>query len=353
MKASISSRAFLLAAAAVCAVAVSGTNTQPAAAQTPAGYHVLRRIPIGGEGGWDFLTIDTATNRLFITRGNRVQVMDLKTSRIVGEIQGTNGVHGVAVNPANHHIYTSNGRDTSVSIIDAVTLTPQKTIRTTGANPDAILFEPVSRRIFTFNGRGNNATAIDAVTDTVVGTVELGGKPEVAVADGAGHVFVNLEDRSAVAEFDARTLELLHTYPVAPCESPTGLAMDQERRELFLGCDSRMMGIVDARTGRVMATPPSGSGTDGTAFDPGTRFAFSSNGEGTLTLVRQTGPNTFTSGNIPTERGARTLALDPRTHLVYLITARFNPAPPATADQPHPRPSMVPGSAVILVVGRR
>lgn len=343
----------LSVASALCSAAcLSATLAPQAAAQTPAGYHVIRRIPLTGDGFWDYLTIDTASNSLFITRGNRVQILNLKTSALRGEILGTNGVHGVAVNPATHRGYTSNGRDTTVSIIDLTTLTPQKTIRVTGANPDAIIFDPMSQRVFTFNGRGNNVTAIDVAGDTVVGTVPLPGKPEFAVADGAGHIFVNIEDKSQLVEFDPMTLSVLHTYPTAPCESPSGLAIDKARSELFLGCDNKLMGVIDAKTGRVIATPPSGSGTDANAFDPGTGFAFSSNGEGTLTLVHQTGPSTFTSGNVPTERGARTMALDPRSHLVYLITAKFNPAPAPTTEQPRPRPTMVPGSAVILVVGR-
>lgn len=325
----------------------------PLSAQTPpSGYHVLRRIPITGDGGWDYLTVDTASNRLFITRGNRVQVLDLASSKLKGEILGTNGVHGVAVNPMTQRGYTSNGRDTSVSVFDIATLTPQKSIHVTGANPDAILFDPGTRRVFTFNGRGENATAIDVATDTVVGSVPLGGKPETGVSDGAGHIFVNIEDKSQLVEFDAATLAVMHTYPLAPCTSPSGLAMDQANKLLFVGCDNKLMGVVDANTGRVIATPPSGNGTDANAFDPGNGLAFSSNGDGTLTVVHQTGPTTFTSENVPTERGARTMALDPRSHLIYMITAQFGPAPAPTATQPRPRPTMVPGSVVILVVGR-
>ncbi|MGI9090928.1 MAG: YncE family protein, partial [Gemmatimonadaceae bacterium] len=326
----------------------------PLAAQTPSsGYHVIRHIPITGDGGWDYITIDTASNRLFIARGTRVQVVDLKTSALVGEVKGTSGVHGVAIDPATQRAYTSNGRDTTAAIFDVRTLTPQKTVRVTGANPDAILFEPVTRRIFTFNGRGQNATAIDASADTVVGSVALGGKPETAVADRAGHVFVNIEDKSQLVEFDAATLAVMHTYPLAPCESPSGLAMDKAHSLLFVGCDNKMMGIVNAATGRVIATPPSGSGTDANAFDAERGLAFSSNGgDGTLTVVRQTGPSTFTSENIPTARGARTMALDPRTHLIYMVTAKFNPAAPPTAEQPRPRPTMIPGTFEILVVGK-
>lgn len=342
--------ASMMCGAALLAAPVSA----PLVAQTPSsGYHVIRRIPIAGDGGWDYITVDTASNRLFIARGTRVQVIDLKTSALVGEVNGTNGVHGVAVNPATQRAYTSNGRDTTVGIFDVKTLTPQKTVRVTGANPDAILFEPVTRRVFTFNGRGQNATAIDVSADTVVGSVELGGKPETAVSDGAGHVFVNIEDKSQLVEFDAATLAVMHTYPLTPCESPSGLAIDKASSHLFVGCDNKIMGIVDANTGRVVATPPSGSGTDANGFDAERGYAFSSNGgDGTLTVVRQTGPSTFTSENIPTERGARTMAIDPRTHLIYLVSAKFNPAAAPTAEQPRPRPTMIPGTFEILVVGK-
>jgi hypothetical protein len=229
---------------------------------------------------------------------------------------------------------------------------PKKTIRVTGANPDAIMYDSATRRVFTFNGRGESTTAIDAVADTVAGTLALGGKPEAAVSDGTGHIFVNIEDKSTIVEFDATKLTILHTYPIAPCEDPTGLAMDQAHSMLFAGCGNRMMGIIDANTGRVIATPPTDGGTDGTGFDSVTGIAFSSNGAGTLTLVTQPTSGKFASENVPTERGARTMALDPKTHRVYLVTATFNPPPTPTAAQPRPRPGIVPGSFTVLVVGQ-
>lgn len=325
----------------------------PLGAQTPSsGFHVTRRIAVAGDGGWDYVTFDTARSRIFIGRSTRVQVVDANSGQLVAEIPNTPGVHGVALAYALGKGYTSNGRDTSVTVFDFVTLAPKKVIHVTGANPDAILYDSVTNRVFTFNGRGQNTTAIDAVGDSVVGTLALGGKPEAAVSDGAGHIFVNIEDKSTIVEFDAAKLTILHTYPIAPCEEPSGLAMDQAHHLLFAGCDNKMMGIVDANTGQVIATPPTDGGTDGNAFDPVTGTAFSSNGAGTLTVVTQTAPGKFASENIPTERGARTMALDPKTHRLYLVTAGFNPAPPATTAQPRQRPSMIPGSFVVLVVGR-
>jgi hypothetical protein len=326
----------------------------PLVAQTAAsGYHVTRRIPVKGEGGWDYVAFDTARSRIFVSRSTRVQVVDANSGQLVAEIPNTPGVHGVALAYALNKGYTSNGSDTSVTVFDFVSLAPLRTIHVTGAGPDAILYDSVTRRVFTFNGRGANATAIDAVGDSVVGTLALGGKPESAVSDGAGHIFVNIENRSAIVEFDAMKLTILHTYQIAPCEEPSGLAMDQQHHLLFAGCGNSMMGIVDSNTGRVIATPVTDEGTDANAFDPVTGIAFASNGAGTLSVVTQTAAGQFTSENIPTERGARTMTLDPKTHRVYLITAGFNPAPAATPAQPHPRPSMIPGSFQVLVVSRQ
>jgi len=325
----------------------------PLSAQTSqSGFHVTRRIPVTGDGGWDYVTFDTARSRIFISRSTRVQVVDANSGQLVAEIPNTGGVHGIALAYALGKGYTSNGRDTTVTVFDFVTLAPKKVIRVTGANPDGILYDSVTNRVFTFNGRGQNTTAIDAVGDSVVGTLALGGKPEAAVSDGAGHIFVNIEDRSTIVEFDATKLSILHTYPIAPCEEPSGLAMDQAHHLLFAGCGNKMMGIIDSNTGQVVATPPTDGGTDANAFDPVTGIAFSSNGAGTLTLVTQTAPGQFTSENVPTARGARTMALDPKTHRAYLVTASFNPVPTASATQPRTRPTMVPGSFVVLVVGK-
>ncbi|MEO7103532.1 MAG: YncE family protein [Gemmatimonadaceae bacterium] len=327
-----------------------GVQSIPAQA-TPGEYHVTRRIPVVGDGGWDYVTFDTARSRIFIARTSHVQVVDANSGQLIGEMQNTPGVHGVALAYDLNKGFTSNGRDTTVTVFDFVTLAPTKLVRVTGADPDGILYDSVTKRIFTFNGRGANTTAIDAVSDSVVGTLALGGKPEAGVTDGSGHVFVNIEDKSMIVEFDAATLTILHSYPLAPCEEPSGLAMDRVHRVLFAGCGNKMMGIVDANTGRILATPPTDDGTDGNAFDPVTGIAFSANGAGTLTMVTQGAPGKYDSKNIPTAPGARTLALDPKTHRVYLITADFKPLPMAVAGQ-RQRRTMVPGSFVILVVGK-
>ena len=339
--------------APLAAQTTARSTTEAAAHQAAAsGYHVTRRIPVAGEGGWDYVTFDTARSRIFISRSTRVQVVDANSGQLIGEIQNTPGVHGIALAYDLNKGFTSNGRDTSVTVFDFVSLAPVKTVHVTGAGPDAILYDSATRRLFTFNGMGQNATAIDATTDTVVGTVPLGGKPETAVSDGAGHIFVNIEDRSVIVEFDATTLAILHSYPLAPCEEPSGLAMDRKNRVLFAGCRNKMMAIMDAATGQIIATPPTDDGTDGNAFDPVTGIAFSSNGAGTLTLVTRSEAGVFTTENVPTAPGARTMALDPKTHRAYVVTADFAPAPAPTAAQPRSRRTMVPNSFVVLVVGK-
>jgi DNA-binding beta-propeller fold protein YncE len=348
------SLAFAAFGSALIVAPLTAQTTEQAAAQAPSasGYHVTRRISVKGDGGWDYVTFDTARSRLFISRSTRVQVVDANSGQLIGEIQNTPGVHGIALAYDLDKGFTSNGRDTSVTVFDFVTLAPSKTIHVTGANPDGILYDSATKRVFTFNGRGQNTTAIDAVGDTVVGTLALGGKPEAAVSDGSGHIFVNIEDKSLIVEFDATKLTILHSYPLAPCEEPSGLAMDQAHHVLFAGCGNKVMGIVDANTGQIIATPPTDDGTDADAFDAVAGIAFSSNGAGTLTVVTQPSPGKFVAENIPTERGARTMALDPKTHRVYLITADFAAPPPATPSQPRPRRTMVPESFVVLVVGK-
>jgi YVTN family beta-propeller protein len=341
-----------LVVAALCGMA-SAAVAQAAPAQ-PAGnpgYHVGSRAVLGGDGGWDYLTPDTAAHRLYITRGTHVQVVSLDSLKLVGDILNTEGVHGVALVPALGRGYTSNGRANAVTVFDLGTLAVIRTISGTGRNPDAIMFEPVTRRIFTMNGGSGDATAIDVATDSVVGTIPLFGKPEFAVADGRGRVFVNNEDSSTINEFDARTLRVLHTWSIKPCEGPSGLAMDVRNRRLFAVCGNGMMAVVDADSGRLVTTLPIGQGSDGVKFDPRTMNAFSSNGEGTMTVVHEDAPDRFTvRGTLVTQRGARTLGLDERTGRVYTVSAEYGPVPAPTAERPRPRPPMVPGSFTLLVV---
>src|SRR5438552_4883777 len=339
-----------------CAAALVLCLSGPAAAKPPAsgpGYHLVKKLAIGGEGGWDYLTVDAAARRLYVTRSTRVQVFDADSGAPVGEIPNTAGVHGVALVPELGRGFTSNGRASSVTVFDAKTLKTLSEIKTTGENPDAILYDPSSRRVFTFNGRGRNATAIDAATGAVAGTVTLDGKPEFAVADGKGSVFVNIEDKSVVDVIDPRKLSVEKRWPLAPCEEPSGMAFDEKNGRLFLGCSNKMMAVVDAGSGRIVTTVPIGEGVDANAFDPSAGLAFASCGDGTLTVAHEDSPDKVTVvQTVPTQKSARTMALDRKTHNVFLAAAQFGPPPSPTPDQPRPRPTMVPGSFVLLVFGK-
>ena len=249
--------------------------------------------------------------------------------------------------------FTSNGRANSLTVFDLKTLKPVEEIKVTGENPDAILYDPATKRVFTFNGRSENATVIDAVTGKVVETIPLGGKPEFATADFEGRVYVNLENKSQVVAIDSRKAAVEHKWPLTPCEEPSGMAIDRAHRRLFIGCDNKLMAIVDATNGKVVATVPIGEGVDANGFDPGPALAYSSNGDGTLTVVHEDAPDKFTViANVPTKPRARTMAVDEKTHRVLLVTADFGPSPSPTADQPHPRPPMVSDTFTVLVVGR-
>ena len=317
------------------------------------GYHIIDSLRLGGEGGWDYLSVDTASQRLFISRSSRVQVVDLVKRSVIGEIPHTPGVHGIALAHQEGRGYISNGRDSSVTVFDLTTLKTISTIRIGARNPDAILYDGASGRVFTFNGGSSNATAIDVQSDTVVGTVELDGKPEFAVSDGEGRIYVNLEDKSELTVFDSRKLKVLKTSSLAPGEEPTGLAIDRDHQRLFAGCANRLMVILDASSGGVVTTVPIGTGVDGTAFDPATQLAFSSNGEGTMTVIREETPRKFSVvENIMTKRGARTLTVDEKTHRIYTVSATFGPPPPPTPDRPRPRPTIEPESVTLYTIGR-
>ncbi|MFZ0959524.1 MAG: YncE family protein [Terriglobia bacterium] len=311
------------------------------------GYHVIKTVPVGGEGFWDYLAVDSSGRRLYISHGTHVQVMDTDSYTLVGDIPDTQGVHGIAAAPELGRGFTSNGRANTVTIFDLKTL---KTLGTasTSTGPDGIVYDAITKRVFTMNGRSNNATAINAAEGTVAGTVDLGGRPEFPAADGKGHIYVNIEDKSEIVEFDAQNLKVLNRWPLAPCESPSGLAMDTQNRRLFAGCHNQMMAVVDADSGKVVATPPIGQGVDANRFDPETKYAFASNGDGTLTVVHEDSPNKFSVvENVPTKRSARTMALDEKTHNIFLSAADFEP--PAPGER---RGKMKPDSFVILVVGK-
>ncbi len=317
----------------------------------PPHYHLDRRLPVGGEGGWDYVAVDSGARRLYVSRATKVLVFDVDTLKSVGEIPKTEGVHGIALAPDLGRGFTSNGRAGTVTVFELGTLKVLGEVKVTGENPDAILYDPPSQRVFTFNGRSGNATAIDAKALSVAGTIPLGGKPEFAVSDQKGHLYVNLEDRAELQELDPRELTASRPWPLPGCEEPTGLAIDRTGGRLFTGCGNRIMEIVSATDGHLVAKVPTGSGTDATAFDPGTGLAFSSNGEGTLTVAAEEPPGSFhVVENVETARGARTVALDERTHRLFLPTARFGPPPSPTAERPHPRPVILPDSFEILVV---
>jgi len=311
---------------------------------------LLRTFKVGGEGRWDYVNLDPAAGRLYVPRSTRVMVLDLD-GKTVGEVPGTAGVHGVALSHELDRGWSSNGQADTVTVFKLSTLEVLKVVRTTGGNPDAILFEPATRRVFTFNGKGRNATAIDALTSEVVGTIPMGGKPEFAVGDGQGRVFVNNEDTAEINVIDARALKVVAVWPVKPLEEPSGLAMDAARNVLFSVGGNKLAAVVDAGTGKVLATVPIGAGTDGVAFEPGADAAYASNGEGTLTVIRRNAEGAWTAAaTIPTRRGARTIVANPATHRLYLPTADFLPVP--RDAKPGTRPAMVEGSFQVLEVGQ-
>lgn len=311
------------------------------------GYKVIKTVPLGGEGFWDYVYVDSDARRVYISHGTHTVVMDADKYTVVGDIPDTQGVHGIAIATDLGRGFTSNGRTDDVTIFDLKTLKPIGRVKT-DANPDAIVYEPVSKRVFTFNGRGKNATAINAADGTVAGTIPLGGKPEFAAVDGKGTIYVNNEDTSELHHLDAQTLKELHKWPLAPCKSPSGLSMDTKNRRLYAVCDDKVSVVVDADTGKVVATPAIGNGPDASAFDPGTNDFFASCGEGILTVVHEDSPDKYTVvENVPTKRSARTMGLDTKTHNIFLPAADFDP--PAPGER---RGKMKPDSFVIVVVGK-
>jgi DNA-binding beta-propeller fold protein YncE len=327
--------------------AESRTTLHAAAAGGVSGYHVSKTIPVGGEGFWDYATVDSDARRLYVSHGTHVVVLDTDTQAIVGDIPDTQGVHGIAVAPEFGRGFVSNGRANNITMFDLKTLKALGTIPA-GTNPDAIIYDPASKRVFAMNGRSGNITAVNAADGKVAGTVEVGGKLEFAAADGKGTIYVNVEDKSQLVHVDSQKLTVLHRWPLAPCTEPSGLAMDTKTRRLFVGCDNKMMAIVNPDTGKIITTLPTGDGTDANGFDPGTDFAFSSNGEGTLTVVHEDSPEKFSVvENVPTKKSARTMALDLKTHNIFLPAADFDA--PAAGER---RGKMKPDSFVVLMLTR-
>ncbi|MBS1766811.1 MAG: YncE family protein [Acidobacteria bacterium] len=316
-------------------------------AQAPALPHVLHETKLGGEGGWDYLICDSAARRIYISRGTHTMVVDADTGKVVGDIADTSGVHGIAVADDLGLGFTSNGRANSVTCFDLKTLKTLRVIQPTGEGPDAILYDPFSKRVFTFNGHGHSVTAINAATGAIEGTLPLAGKPEFAATDEAGRIFVNLEDKSQIAVFGAKDLKLQATWGLGEVEEPSGLAYDAADARLYSTGGNAKVAVVDAKTGKLLASIPSGEGTDAAGFDAGNGLAYASNGAGTLTVLK----GLTALGNVPTARGARTLAVDTKTHHVFLVTAEFGPASAPSAEHPRPRPSMIPGSFKLIEVG--
>jgi len=310
-------------------------------------YRLLTTIPIG-DGGWDYLSVDSPNHRLYVSHATKVVVIDTGSDAIVGEIADTPGVHGIAVAPGLKRAFTSNGRENKVGVVDLATLKISAKIDTE-TNPDAILYEPAHQEVYAFNGRGKSATVIAATTGKVVATIPLGGKPEFAQLDEkAGRIYDNIEDKNEVAVIDAAKHEVLARWPIAPGESASGMAIDIAHHRLFLGCENSLMMILDSTDGHVVANVPAGKGIDAAAFDPGTQLAFTSNGrDGTVTVVHEESPDNFTVvQTLETERSARTMTVDPATHRIYLIAAKFGPA------ETGKRPPIIPGSVHVLVYGQ-
>ncbi|MGA2622648.1 MAG: YncE family protein [Bacteroidota bacterium] len=325
-----------------------------AACAQVSGYKIIDKVKLGGEGGWDYLNADPVTGMLFVSRGTHVQVMDMEKRTLAADIPNTNGVHGIALAHEFGKGYISDGRDSAVTVFDVKTFKTIKVIKIKGLNPDAIIYDDASKRVFTFNGRSSDATAIDAAWDSIVGTVPLDGKPEFAQADGRGNIYVNIEDKSTITSFNAKTLKVLKTWSIAPGEEASGLAIDRNHHRLYSVAGNKKMIVSDYEAGKVVADIPIGEGPDAAAYDPGNHFVFSSNGrDGTLTVVLEEERDTYTVlENVKTQQSARTMALDPKTHRIYLAAAEFGKAPEPTKDNPRPRPPMVPGSFTILILGR-
>lgn len=315
--------------------------------KSASGYHLSRTINIAGDGGWDYLIVDDNARRLYVTHASRVNVLNADTLEVVGEIP-TEGAHGVAIASPFGKGFASNGATGAVTVFNLETLKVSGQVKV-GENPDSIRYDPASKKVFVFNGRSHDASVIDAVTEQVVATIPLGGKVEFSVTDAAGRVYVNNEDKSEVDVIDSQTLKLVAQYPLGEGQSPTGLALDIKKRRLFSVCRNKFMIITDADSGRILASLPIGSGSDGCGFDPETGFAFSSNGEGTLTVVREESPGVYAVlDTVTTRRAGRTMTVDPRTHAVFIPTAEQGPTPPPTAEQPRPRPPVIPGTFVLM-----
>lgn len=336
----------LLPAALLLALPIASHAAKAMSMPAP---RVLSTLPLGGAGGWDYLTFDAAHRHLFVSRGDRVLVIAVDQHQQIGTIADTAGVHGIALAPGLGRGFTSNGNAASVTEFDLTTLRTVATIAGTGKNPDAIVYDSASKHVLTFNGHSDSASVIDPAKGAVVATIALPGKPEFAVSDGDGHVYANIEDKSELIQIDTANNQVLHVWPLAPCRSPSGLAIDIHHQRLFSVCDNRLMVVTDATNGHQVATMTIGQGPDAVVFDAAEAMIYSSNGQsGTITAVHEDDADHYrVSATIPTQVSARTEALDPKLHRLYLSAARLG-----TTRQPNGRPTIEPGSFSMLTVGR-
>jgi DNA-binding beta-propeller fold protein YncE len=350
--------------AALSALYPSPLASRPQSAAGKSGYKLLREVPIDAKGGWDYLMIDPEGRRLYISNDSGIIVFDVDAEKVVGNVPqtpwvpGRGFVHGVAIARDLNRGFISHEAPPAAVIFDLKTLAILGEAKS-DPGPDAIVYDATSKRVFVFNSKDENVhdvTAIDAATGKPLGSIQLAAGPEFAVADGAGHVYVNIEDKSELDQIDSKTLKVTASWPTAPCEGPSGLAIDIAHRRLFATCHNNVMAMVNADTGKVVGTVPIGAGTDAARFDPGTGFAFSSNGSGTLTVAHEDSPDKLTLvENVKTLPSARTMEVDPKTHRVYMMSAKTTPAPkepaPATPDNPHRYAKVVPGTAKLLILG--
>jgi DNA-binding beta-propeller fold protein YncE len=320
------------------------------AAPGSSAYHVVKTIPIGGNGRWDYCLVDRAARRLYVSHGTHVVVLDADSGAVVGDIPNTSGVHGIALATDLGRGFITAGRANTIIIFDLKTLKTLDTVKSGGINPDAVYYDAGSKRVFAFNGRSANAIAVNASDGKVAGLIPVGGRPEFAAGDDQGHVFVNIEDKSQLLEIDAQKLSVLHRWPLAGCKEPSGLAFDQKNRRLFSVCGNKKMMVVNADTGKVVATPAIGEDPDAAGFDPDTQLVFSSNGEsGDLTVIHEDSPDNYTVvDTVPTRKYARTMAIDLKTHNIFLPIAEFEPVAPKGEEEP----PMKPNTFGVLLVSR-
>jgi len=322
-------------------------------APQPGSYHLVAKITLGGDGGWDYFTVDPATHRVFIPRQTHMMVLNPE-GKVVADMPNLRGTHAVDFAPELKRGFTSNGGGHSVTIFDMGTLQVIKEVAIPNRNPDAIAYDPASKRLFVFNGgKDHEVTAVDAKTGEIVGSIPLNGKLETGQADGAGHVYVNDEDNNNIVAIDSKTLKVLDTWSIAPCQEPAGLAIDVADKRLFAGCHNKLMAVIDYTNGKVVATIPIGERVDANRYDPTTGLAFASCGDGTITVAHQDSPDKYSVvQTIPTQIGARTMALDPKNHNVYTVTAELGPTPAPTPETPRPRPTIVPNTFTLMIFSR-